>query len=234
MKSLNLRQGLNASFGARVGLMVLCAGLMVCLNATKSWSQTDLATLNGQLQQAVTASQWDQALQVVNQMIASFPSQRPHLEAYRSQLLQLQSKSLPVQNVPSGSSQAAFPRGTVPIKRRSNGVIIVDAKFNDRKVFEVMVDSGASLTVITRPMAQQLGINQAEHIIETVTFKTANGVADFPIVYLRSIEVGGLVTRQLPVAIGGPDLEMGLLGQDFLQHYDVSIKRDRIEFHTRN
>jgi aspartyl protease family protein len=35
----------------------------------------------------------------------------------------------------------------------------------------------------------------------------------------------------VPVAIAGPDMEMGLLGQDFLQRYDVSLRGSRIEFH---
>jgi aspartyl protease family protein len=41
------------------------------------------------------------------------------------------------------------------------------------------------------------------------------------------------MSYRIPVAIAGPDLEMGLLGQDFLQRYDVSLRSDRIEFHPR-
>jgi aspartyl protease family protein len=48
---------------------------------------------------------------------------------------------------------------------------------------------------------------------------------------VSAVTVGGLTTTQVPVAIAGPDMEIGLLGQDFLQRYDVSLRGSRIEFH---
>ncbi len=226
------------SYWSRLGQVLvsasLCTGLVVTLPTAASWGQATLTNLNQSLEQAVAARQWDRAIQVIDLLMQQFPSQRSSLEAYRTQLRQLQSADQPSQGFAARASQATLPRGQVAIKRRSHGVIIIDATFNNRKNFEMLVDSGASLTVITRPMARQLGLDSPDNIVQVATFNTANGVTQFPIVYLRSIEVGGLTTRQLPVAIGGPDLEIGLLGQDFLQHYDVSIKRDRIEFHSRN
>jgi aspartyl protease family protein len=47
------------------------------------------------------------------------------------------------------------------------------------------------------------------------------------------MEVGGLKSYQVPVAVAGPDMEMGLLGQDFLQKYDFTFRGNRIEFHKR-
>jgi len=122
--------------------------------------------------------------------------------------------------------------GQVPIKRRDHSVVIIDAKFNNRKQFDMLLDSGASLTVITRTMAQDLGI-RPEHIVQTQTFSTANGLTEMPIVYIQSLNVGGLVARDVPVAVAGPEMDIGLLGQDFLQRYDVTIKRDSVVFHRR-
>lgn len=122
--------------------------------------------------------------------------------------------------------------GLVPIKRRSGGVAIVDVKFNSRRTFEMLVDSGASRTVITRPMAKALGIGTSD-VVGTFGASTANGYAEFPIVYVKAMEVGGLKSYQVPVAVAGPDMDMGLLGQDFLQKYDFTFRGNQIEFHKR-
>jgi aspartyl protease family protein len=81
-------------------------------------------------------------------------------------------------------------------------------------------------------MATALGIT-TDHVVHNIIAQTANGQTKMPIVYVSAMSVGGLVTQRIPVAIGGADLEMGLLGQDFLQRYDVSLRSDRIEFHAR-
>jgi aspartyl protease family protein len=109
---------------------------------------------------------------------------------------------------------------------------VIDVKFNQRLPFEMMVDSGASLTVITRPMAKALGVTTAQ-IVDEAIFETANGKTKMPIVYIGAIEVGGLSRTQVPVAVAGPEMDLGLLGQDFLQQYDVSFRGRTIEFHAR-
>lgn len=218
--------------GSRFGLMLLLWSSLSAIQAPASLGQQNLTHLNQDLDQAVAAQQWDRAIQVIEKMMVLSPSQHSRLEAYRNQLIHLKKK-----HHSSGHSprplQTAYPKGQVPIKRRDNGVIIINAKFNNRQNFDMLLDSGASMTVITRPMASTLGI-KAENVVSTAVFTTANGTTEMPIVYVRSIEVGGLTTQQVPVAVAGPDMEIGLLGQDFLQHYDVSIKRDRVEFHYRN
>ena len=50
----------------------------------------------------------------------------------------------------------------------------------------MLLDSGASVTVITREMADSLGI-RPEHVVQTETFSTANGLTEMPIVYIQSI-----------------------------------------------
>ncbi|HEY9675576.1 MAG TPA: retropepsin-like aspartic protease [Waterburya sp.] len=117
-----------------------------------------------------------------------------------------------------------------PIKRRMRGTPVIDVTFNGTQTFEMVVDTGASGTVITQAMAQRLGIvSQGEVKANTAS---AKGVK-FSAGRVESIAVNGAETRNVPVAIGGPDLEIGLLGQDFFSKYDVSIKQDVVEFHSR-
>ena len=217
-------------------LAVGLVSALLLLMPVRSGAQTSLATLNQQLQQAVAAQNWEEAIQLIDQMQTVAPEKAAQLQTYRQQLQQLQQKSAKTSApawtpaTPTAASNGAVAQ--VPIRRRANGIAIIKVKFNQRQSFDMMVDSGASLTVITRPMAKALGITPA-HIVETITVSTANGLTEMPIVYVKSIEVGGLASKQVAVAVAGPDMDIGLLGQDFLQQYDVSFRRDRLEFHPR-
>ena len=117
----------------------------------------------------------------------------------------------------------------VKIKRRKANIPVIEVTFNGKQKFEMMVDSGASGTVITPAMAKALGV-----VLQgTVEALTPNGVATFPIGRVTSMEAGGLAINNLVVAIS-PSLEIGLLGQDFFGNKDITIKRDVIEFRTRS
>lgn len=117
-----------------------------------------------------------------------------------------------------------------PIKRRFGRTPVIDVTFNNEQIFEMVVDTGASGTVITQAMAQSLGIvSEGE-----VTANTAsNKAVKFSTGKVQSIAVEGIVAKNLQVAISGPDLELGLLGQDFYGNYDVLIKQDAVEFRPR-
>ncbi|WP_299408255.1 retropepsin-like aspartic protease [Acaryochloris sp. IP29b_bin.148] len=216
----------------KVSIPVLLFGLLLTLTPLQAGAQSSVTSLNQQLQQAVNGQNWTEAIQVINQLIQAAPGQAAQLKQYRTQLQQLQKSNF--QGTPSrpANSSRTNKVGLVPIKRRSAGVAIVDVKFNNRRTFEMMVDSGASKTVITRPMAKALGIN-ASHVVGTLRASTANGYAEFPLVYIKAMEVGGLKSYQVPVAVAGPDMQIGLLGQDFLQKYDFTFRGNQIEFHKR-
>ncbi len=208
-----------------VGLL----SLWVIATALPAVGQLSATQLEEQLQSAIAQSNWSQALQIVDRLIPLVPKQVKQLRQYRTKLEQLSRETVARPFQPISGSQ---PQGLVAIKRRSGGVPVIDVVFNQRRTFEMMVDSGASITTITRPMARALGISSSQ-IVDYVTFKTANGLTQMPIVYLNAVTVGGLTKTQVQVAIAGPDMEMGLLGQDFLQRYDVSLRDSRIEFHDR-
>ena len=115
------------------------------------------------------------------------------------------------------------------IKRRQANIPVIEVTFNGKQKFDMMVDSGASGTVITPAMAKTLGV-----VLQgTVQAQTPNGVATFPLGRLTSIEAGGLAVNNVVVAIS-PSLDIGLLGHDFFGNKDVTIKRDVIEFRSRS
>lgn len=129
-------------------------------------------------------------------------------------------------------TNTANPEGVikVPIKRRAGQTPVIDVTFNGGQTFEMIIDTGASGTVITQTMAQSLGVVREGE----VTANTASGKGiKFSTGKVESIAVEGIVAKDVRVAIGGPDLELGLLGQDFLGNYDVWIRKDVVEFHQR-
>lgn len=116
---------------------------------------------------------------------------------------------------------------TAPIKRRLGGTPIVEVTFNGQRQFEMIVDTGASGTVITQEMANTLGIVT----VGKAKANTASARAvEFPVGYVNSMALGGVIVNRVPVAIAGAELETGLLGHDFFGNYDVTIKRNVVEF----
>lgn len=115
------------------------------------------------------------------------------------------------------------------IIRREKGIPVVEVLVNNRP-FEMMVDTGASGIVITPTMAELAGV--------TVTGKAKADTpsqrdVEFDVGSVASIEVAGLVKKNLNVAIA-PSLDIGLLGQNFFGDYDVTLKQDVIEFQARS
>lgn len=117
------------------------------------------------------------------------------------------------------------------IKRRISGTPVIDVTFNGTSKFEMIVDTGASGTVLTQETANALGLVP----VAKAKANTASAKAvEFPISYVNSIQVGGALVKDVPVAIAPASvLETGLLGHDFFGNYDVTIKRDVVEFRPR-
>ncbi len=132
------------------------------------------------------------------------------------------------------ANQPAKPRGNpqvfqAKIKRRAGGTPVIDVVFNGNKTFEMILDTGASGTLITQRMASVLGVRP----VRTVRAGIADGsVVEFPIGVVRSIRVGGAVIQNVEVAIA-KQMPIGLLGHDFFGNYDVKIKKDVVEFYVR-
>lgn len=117
----------------------------------------------------------------------------------------------------------------IPIKRRLGRTPVIDVTFNDKKTFEMIVDTGATGTVITQDMANTLeleatGIMKAQIADGTqVQFLTSN---------VKSVAAGGIVANNLQVGIA-PKGVIGLLGHDFFGNYNISILEQEVEFHSR-
>jgi predicted aspartyl protease len=124
------------------------------------------------------------------------------------------------------------PQATVfriPIKRRSAKTPVIDVTFNNRYTFEMILDTGASGTLITQEMAKVLKLKP----IGQATFEIADGSeVKFDTTVINSISVNGAVVRNVQVAIAKRG-NLGLLGHDFFGNYNVRILENAIELQPR-
>ncbi|NEO32483.1 MAG: aspartyl protease [Symploca sp. SIO3C6] len=114
------------------------------------------------------------------------------------------------------------------IVRRDANIPVVEVTFNGTRTFEMLLDTGASGTAITPQMAKALGVLPEG----TVLVDTAAGRIRVFRGRVNSIATGGIVANNLFVTIH-PSLPIGLLGQDLFGNYDVTIRKDVVEFAPR-
>lgn len=192
------------------------------------------------------AMQWSEAISLMKTVPARSPNKaiaQKKIIQYQKNLKYAQQQAIrpiplrpepeEVAIVPAAPPEVVASSGVfqVAIKSRKGGTPVVDVTFNGSQQFEMIVDTGASGTVITQQMAAALRVAP----IGTATANTASDRnVEFFIGRVNSIAVGGAVVNNVPVAIAPTaNLDIGLLGQDFFSNYDVTIKRDVVEFRTR-
>jgi clan AA aspartic protease (TIGR02281 family) len=101
--------------------------------------------------------------------------------------------------------------------------IIVEAMLNRKASVPLMLDSGASYTVLTRQTAQDLGLTGLEGLPKQ-RFLTPGGPIQAPVTTLKSIRVGTVEAQDVAVAIDmAGHLDVGLLGMTFLRHFKVTV-----------
>jgi predicted aspartyl protease len=117
----------------------------------------------------------------------------------------------------------------VPIKRRNGRTPVIEVTFNGNRTFDMIVDSGASGTLITKTMAEALQIKPTG----TIQAEIADGsTVEFRQGRVRSMGVQNAVIHDVEVAIADR-MTVGLLGHDFFDNYDLRILANSIEFTKR-
>jgi hypothetical protein len=159
------------------------------------------------------------------------------LPEYEQQLATARQKagnfvSKPVQILASTSqvtSSSSLDTFTIPIQRKLGGVPLIEVTFNDNHQVPMLLDTGASHTLLTATIATQLQLQPNG----TAQSKTANGTATFQVASIDKIRFGAGEIKNVRVAIGQNDLPYGLLGHDVYDGYDITIKESSIEFRKR-
>lgn len=129
------------------------------------------------------------------------------------------------------------PQATaVPIERLGS-VLVVSATLNGSKQARLIVDTGASQTIISQRFAMDLGLYSTAHMTH-VLLHTASGSVQADAVTMESIRIGGAEVRNSHVLIHDlPELPFavdGLLGLSYLGAYQVTLDTSRGELHLKS
>lgn len=104
---------------------------------------------------------------------------------------------------------------------------LVKALLNDQQHAVLLLDTGASLSIISTALLSNLGLSY-QHTNRTGWFNTANGRVQAPIVRIDSLSLGDQTVKAIEVAVidlPSDNLD-GLLGMNFLRHFDFFIDQD--------
>jgi clan AA aspartic protease (TIGR02281 family) len=118
---------------------------------------------------------------------------------------------------------------SLPIVSKNNNVPIVEVLINGSDRIPMMLDTGASKTLLTKGVAERLSLVS----VGKTKAKTANGNAEFDTVKLDSVEFGQGKVTDLSVAVGDNNLNYGLLGHDVYKGYDITLTEDSVQFKKR-
>ncbi|PYT06654.1 MAG: hypothetical protein DMF60_08945 [Acidobacteria bacterium] len=135
------------------------------------------------------------------------------------------------------SQKADVPGMTmIPFRTTQNGLISVETTFNNNKNLNVIVDSGASSTVVSQAAVDRL--NMRDQIIkgQTASVIGAAGITDnVQLLFIRDCRVADQLQsnlRALVLDFGAINEtsgfeQSGILGGDFLRHFRLTIDFNR-------
>lgn len=181
----------------------------------------------------LVANRWQEAIQLLKAVPASsqhHSTAQQKLSQYQNLLADAKQRSTPPPPKPKqGDSSPQF--FSIPIKGKVRGIPIIEVTFNGQREFDMLFDTGATNTLITQTIASSLNLKP----VGFSQMSVADGaVVQMQVTILDSIETDGRLKRDLEVAIAPPSMPVGLLGHDFFDGYDITIKDTVIEFRKRS
>lgn len=116
----------------------------------------------------------------------------------------------------------------VPIVRRGDA-IFVHGRVNEQVETLFLVDTGATLCVLTKATADRLGLT-ASPVSTLVTVQSASGSFKAPLIQVDLIQIGDAEVRSVDAIIHDvpnlPPAVDGLLGMSFLNQFKVEIDQE--------
>jgi clan AA aspartic protease (TIGR02281 family) len=108
----------------------------------------------------------------------------------------------------------------VRVQRAGTGML-VGVRLNNSVTAPFLIDTGASDVLIPKRYADQLGFAEGDKT-RTKRYATANGIVTRPVMTLRSVSLGGAQVEDVPASVT-PDMQFGLLGLSFFNHFTYNI-----------
>ena len=136
--------------------------------------------------------------------------------------------------VPQIVEQSVRPSAlSVPLERIGS-LFVVTIQINETRSAKLILDTGASHTILSHKIAQDLGLFSLRPAA-SVTMHTVSGSVQADLVQIDSIRIAGAEVRNTLAAIhdlpeAPPEIE-GLLGLNVLGHFDVTLDTVRNRLH---
>ncbi len=138
-------------------------------------------------------------------------------------------------SLPQDSEHTQEQDITIPLQKLG-GSFVVQAHLNNERTAHLIVDTGASMTVLSTNIAIDLGILGTTDN-ELLTVNTAGGSVQVNMNYLTSLTVGTAQAQHVAIAIHDlpdiPEQIEGLLGMSFLKHFLVTLDAEHAQLILR-
>ena len=177
-----------------------------------------LISLNGNLLPAAEFYRW-----VDENGVVHFTDNMHNIpEKQRGGVNRIQAKESPRAAEPAPRKEAT--KASIPFEKQGQ-VVVIEAMLNGKTPVKLIVDTGATYTMISAATAKELAIepNGSER---RLPIQTANGMIQAPLTSLESINVGGVEMKNLAAVIHDalPNSQVaGLLGLNFLSNFRMDI-----------
>ena len=149
-------------------------------------------------------------------------------EARRSTAIRIKAQEPLRAAEPAKVAPPTIAKASIPFEKRGQ-VVVVEVMLNKTVPAKLVVDTGATYTMISAAMAKELSIDP-QQTQRTMPFQTANGVIQAPLTNLESVTLGGMEIKNLTAAIHDavPSAQVaGLLGLNFLTNFRLDIDTDK-------
>lgn len=138
-------------------------------------------------------------------------------------------RTLPLVALESGGGHLPS-MDTVTLGADGRGHFVADGTINGRRV-RMLVDTGASLTTLSRSEADRIGLGYRNGARARVS--TANGFVEGWQTSLGSVGVGSVTVRNVEAMVLDTDLQIALLGMSFLDRFDLERQGSRLVLRRR-
>ena len=129
-------------------------------------------------------------------------------------------------------NRGAATKASIPFEKRGQ-VVVIEAMLNGKTPAKLVVDTGATYTMISFATAKELDIDRSGNE-RRLPIQTANGMIQAPLTNLESINVGGMEMKNLTAVIHDvvPNSQVaGLLGLNFLSNFRMDIDTQKGVLH---
>ena len=115
----------------------------------------------------------------------------------------------------------------IPLLRMGDH-LLVDALLNNSQQVRLLIDTGASMTILTPDFLKRSNISYLD-TGKKMLFNTANGQVNVPMYKIESLSLGEWQVNQMEIGVIPLDNETafnGLLGMNFLKHFQFYIDQN--------